>query len=291
MQDAPRTCRIDADGLELRLYERGDAGSPTVVLVHGYPDCAAVWNIVAEQLADRYHVVTYDVRGAGASGAPGDRAGYRLEHLVRDLGAVIDAVSPDEPVHLVGHDWGSIQGWEAVCDEHLQPRIASFTSISGPPLDHAARWSRRHAASPAGIRQARRSWYVLAFQVPELPEQAWRLIGPRFGRILRRIEGIEPAPDWPAPTLVADAANGVNLYRANVRDRLREPRELRTRVPVQLIVPTGDRFVTKALLEGLDEIAERLRRREVDAGHWVVRSRPADLARWIDAHARACTAP
>ena len=53
--------------------------------------------------------------------------------------AVVDAVSPERPVHLVGHDWGSIQAWAAVTDPSLGDRFASFTSMSGPSLDHVGR--------------------------------------------------------------------------------------------------------------------------------------------------------
>jgi len=96
-------------GLSLAGQERGRAGAPTVILVHGYPDNHHLWDLVAEHLEADHHVVTYDVRGAGESGVPNGRSGYRMEALVADLVAVADAVSPDRPVHLVAHDWGSIQ--------------------------------------------------------------------------------------------------------------------------------------------------------------------------------------
>jgi pimeloyl-ACP methyl ester carboxylesterase len=98
--------RIESGGVMLAVTERGDATAKTVLLVHGFPDTSAVWNPVAEALALDYHVVTYDVRGAGKSDVPRPRSAYRLELLVADLEAVIDATSPGRPVHLVGHDWG-----------------------------------------------------------------------------------------------------------------------------------------------------------------------------------------
>ena len=167
--------RIEGAGLELALTERGDAARPAVVLVHGFPDTSAVWNPVAELLADDFHVVTYDVRGAGRSDVPGRRADYALSNLVDDLAAVIDAVSPDAPVHLVAHDWGSIQAWEAVTTDRLAGRFASYTSISGPPIDHAALWARSHRSLRSGglrpaLRQAVHSWYIAFFHLPVLPE-------------------------------------------------------------------------------------------------------------------------
>ena len=87
---------------------------------------------------------------------------------------------------------------------------------------------------------------------------------------------------WPAPTFGTDVAQGMGLYRANFRPRLRHPSELRAfAVPVLLVIPTRDRFVPEWLFDGIEEVAPDLRRRTVKATHWVVRSQPVDIAAWI----------
>lgn len=282
-----RKSRITGDGLELAVTERGDADSPTIVLVHGYPDTQAMWNLVADRLAERFHVVTYDVRGAGESDAPERPAGYAIAHLMADLAAVIDATSPERPVHVVGHDWGSIQAWPAVCGDALAGRVASFTSISGPCLDHVGAWIRDHMRADPGAAvelaaQGVRSWYVGAFHAPLLAPGAWRAgLARVWPTLLHRGEGAVVDDAWPAPTLAADAARGVELYRRNVRTALAAPGEVRTDLPVQILVPTGDRFVTPAMLADAQRWAPRLWRREVAAGHWVPRSRPEHVAAWV----------
>ncbi|MBI2705793.1 MAG: SDR family oxidoreductase [Actinobacteria bacterium] len=280
--------RISGAGdVELAAFERGSQhhGAPTVLLVHGYPDTSAVWNPVADLLAERYRVVTYDVRGSGQSGHPRATSAYSLENLAGDLEAIVSALSPDQPVHLAGHDWGSIQSWEAVT---TKPELfASFTSMSGPSLDHVAHWIRarmRLRPRPLGelVRQGVRSWYVYAFQLPLLAPLAWRLgLARAWPRVLAFGDGAQPGDGWPAPTLAADAARGVKLYRANMSDRLRRPRERSTDVPVQVIVPTGDRFVTPALADDTPRWASNCWRREVAGGHWLVRVQPDRVARWI----------
>lgn len=65
-----RERRVRTGGVELCVAELGDDRQPTVVLVHGYPDSKEVWSEVAVRLADRFHVVLYDVRGHGRSTAP-----------------------------------------------------------------------------------------------------------------------------------------------------------------------------------------------------------------------------
>lgn len=273
---------IQSNGTTLALRYWGERGRPTVLLVHGYPDNSHVWDGVAKRLAGRYHVVAYDVRGAGDSDIPRRTRDYRLEYLIDDLAAVADAVSPGEAVHLVGHDWGSIQAWEAVTEPRLQHRFASFTSISGPCLDHVG---MRLRGGGGGIRktldQLRRSWYIGLFHLPLLASLGWRRgLGRRWPAMLQRREGITLSEDPAVRT--RDGIHGIKLYRANILRRLLRPRERRTGVPVQVIVPLRDPFVGPNLTLGLERWVPNLTRIEVDAGHWLPLSRPDELAGYVD---------
>ncbi|MCP2260271.1 Short-chain dehydrogenase [Streptoalloteichus tenebrarius] len=271
---------VESGGVRLAVREEGDPSAPTVLLVHGFPDNSSLWDGVAERLRDRFHVVRYDVRGTGRSDRPEGREAYRLDRLAADVVSVTRAVSPDRPVHLVGHDWGSIQAWEAVTEPEHQHLFASYTSISGPCLDHLGHWLRDRLRRPGGradaLRQGLRSWYVYAMHVPVLPELAWRhVLGPAWARALGRrgAAGTE--------TLTEDALHGVELYRANILERLRAPRERRTSVPVQLLVPERDPFVSPAALDDVPRWCDRVWRRDLPAGHWVPRSRPEVVARAV----------
>ncbi|MFI7499470.1 SDR family oxidoreductase [Streptomyces sp. NPDC049687] len=280
---------VRTGGMELCVAELGDPGRPTVVLVHGYPDSKEVWSEVAVRLADRFHVVLYDVRGHGRSTAPKPlRGGFTLEKLTDDFLAVADAVSPDRPVHLVGHDWGSVQSWEFVTVERTKGRIASFTSMSGPSLDHLGHWINNRLSRPTPRRvgqllgQGAKSWYVYLLHTPALPELAWHgPLGKRWPDLLRRIEKVT-GDGYPTPSLPSDAANGAWLYRDNVRIRLRRPRpDAHAHVPVQLITPVGDRFLSERLGDELEDWVPELTRRTLAAKHWIPRTRPDRLASWI----------
>ncbi|WP_058045378.1 SDR family oxidoreductase [Streptomyces roseifaciens] len=287
--EGARERRIRTGGVELCVAELGDASLPTMVLVHGYPDSKEVWSEVAERLRDRFHVVLYDVRGHGRSTAPKPlRGGFTLEKLTDDFLAVADAVSPDAPVHLVGHDWGSVQAWEFATVARTEGRIASFTSISGPSLDHLAMWFRKRAARPTPRRvaqmlgQSARSWYVYALHTPGLPEAAWRgPLGKQWPKLIARLEKL-PVSGYPTPSLPSDAAHGAWLYRDNIRARLRRPRtDAYAHTPVQLITPTGDAYLSERLYDDLEQWAPGLVRRNLTAKHWVPRTRPDQVAAWI----------
>ncbi|MFI2210463.1 SDR family oxidoreductase [Streptomyces sp. NPDC020141] len=288
LQDA-RERWVRTGGIELCVAELGDPARPSVVLVHGYPDSKEVWSEVAARLADRFHVVLYDVRGHGRSSAPKPlRGGFTLEKLTDDFLAVADAVSPDRPVHLVGHDWGSVQSWEFVTVARTEGRIASFTTVAGPSLDHFGHWIKKRTARPTPRRlgqlagQSAKSWYVLALHTPVLPELAWHgPLGRRWPGALERLERM-PRGDYPTASLPRDAAHGAWLYRDNVRARLARPRpDAYAHAPVQLITPTGDHFLSQRVYDDLETWAPGLTRRTITAGHWVPRTRPDQLADWI----------
>jgi NAD(P)-dependent dehydrogenase (short-subunit alcohol dehydrogenase family)/pimeloyl-ACP methyl ester carboxylesterase len=290
MLKGARERRVATGGVELCVAELGDPEQPTVVLVHGYPDSKEVWSEVAVRLADRFHVVLYDVRGHGRSTAPKPlRGGFTLAKLTDDFLAVVDAVSPDRPVHLVGHDWGSVQSWEFVTVGRTEGRIASFTSISGPSLDHFGHWINARVQRPTPRRvgqllgQGAKSWYVYLLHTPALPELAWRgPLGKRWPKILQRVEKV-PSGDYPTSSLPSDAAHGAWLYRDNVRPRLLRPRaDAYAHAPVQLITPQQDAFLSERLYDDLERWVPRLTRRTLPAKHWVPRSRPDQLASWIE---------
>jgi pimeloyl-ACP methyl ester carboxylesterase len=283
----PSTCHAPSASLHVR--EAGDASHPTVVLVHGYPDASVVWDDVAAELVGSHHVVTYDVRGIGRSARPTGAHPYRLEHLADDLFAVIDAVSPDAPAHVVGHDWGSIQSWEAVTDPGRASRIASYTTISGPCLDHVGHAMRARARRPTPrnvgrvLRQGMRSSYIAFLHLPAISTVIWRVGADRaFRRFLERAEGV-PADDRHT-TLASDGRVGVQLYRSNIVQTVTRPRERRTDVPVQVVVLTGDRYVTPVLLEDLERWAPNLTRTSLDARHWAPRTHPREVAALIADH-------
>jgi NAD(P)-dependent dehydrogenase (short-subunit alcohol dehydrogenase family)/pimeloyl-ACP methyl ester carboxylesterase len=300
--DGGITRTVRSGRVELAVVEGGDSRRPTVVFIHGYPDTKELWDDVLAQLGRRYHLIAYDVRGAGASSRPRGPAAYDLARLADDLEEVIGAVSPRRPVHLVGHDWGAIQGWEFVALERFRGKLASFTAIAGPPLDQALagggereqarvrslpRRSRRHR-TPGRLdalpRRLRRSWYVVALCTPGVPTLTWRwlLAGPRWAWFLRNVERVGEKGSTPAATLAADGIHGSKIYRRNVPRRALRPRpDTVAHVPVQLVIPTRDHFISHSYYENADRLAPVLRRRVVGATHWVPRTEPGLIARWI----------
>jgi pimeloyl-ACP methyl ester carboxylesterase len=255
------------DGVRLAVFEAGNPDGPVIVAVHGYPDNHSLWDGVVAELGDDFRVVAYDVRGAGASDKPTGRAAYRIERLGDDLAAVLDAVSPDAPVHLVAHDWGSMQLWEPLSEPRFASRVATFTSISGPSPDYVGAWMRERGHLGASVRQVLVSTYMAFFQIPWLPE-----------RVLRRAP-VERVVGRVFPRSVADKTNGINLYRANVPRRVLRPRPTRLGLPVLVLAPVNDPFsrLATATQAPVPHVAD-LTIEQIPGGHWVVADDPRLVA-------------
>ncbi len=275
----------------LAVFEHGDPRAETVLLVHGWPDSHEVWDAVVPLLSRDFHVVTYDTRGHGASPLPGGSEQFTLDLLADDAVAVAKAVSPGRPVHLVGHDWGSIQLWEAVARPDASEWFATFTSISGPSLDQAAIWLRGLAKRPTPrhlttlARQAVSSSYIYFFLTPKLPEALLPLVGRRvWPTVLKATEGLDTA--HAQPTLTDDMVAGVRLYRANMLQRLRRPRPRRSPVPVQLVVNTKDIAMTPSMFADANSWSVELTRIDLARGHWLPVSDPQLVADLVTSYVR-----
>jgi NAD(P)-dependent dehydrogenase (short-subunit alcohol dehydrogenase family)/pimeloyl-ACP methyl ester carboxylesterase len=275
--------------VKIATYEQGNPDGPTVVMVHGWPDSHVLWDGVAQRLAERFRVITYDNRGSGSSSAPKPYTEYTMARLADDFEAVIDAVSPDRPVHVIAHDWGSVSVWEYLARPDASARVASFTSVSGPSLDHFVGWIFANLKRPHRLKrlaltlsQILRLSYMAVFSVPVLtPAVVRAAVTPRrVGRVLSLAAGIPADQIHHSDNLGREAANTLKVYRANYfrafSGRVRQNHYVD--VPVQLIVNTRDPFVRPHSYDDELRWVPRLYRRDIDAGHWSPFSHPQVLA-------------
>jgi NAD(P)-dependent dehydrogenase (short-subunit alcohol dehydrogenase family)/pimeloyl-ACP methyl ester carboxylesterase len=278
------------DGVRIAVYEEGNPDGPTVVLVHGWPDSHVLWNGVVPLLADRFRILRYDNRGAGKSTVPKKVSAFTMHCFANDFAAVIDALAPGRPVHVLAHDWGSAGVWEYLSRAGASDHVASFTSLSGPSADHVAMYLRNSLLRPyrpkrfaRALNQALRLTYMGVFSVPLLLPLAMRAFLADAIRRLIIARGIPSHQLHYADTFKADAANGLKIYRANFfRSIGNVRRDHYVDVPVQLIVNTKDNWIQPHGYDDTHNWVPRLWRRDIKAGHWSPMSHPRVLARSVE---------
>ncbi|MFA5988264.1 MAG: alpha/beta fold hydrolase [Sphingomonas sp.] len=207
---------IRANGIELEVAELGahDGNEQRLALcVHGFPELNYSWRHQMPLLsALGWRVWAPNMRGYGASSKPGGIRSYRLNTLVDDLGALIDASGATE-VMLVAHDWGAIVAWHFAI-RRVRP-LVRLVIMNVPHPMVAQRES-------GNWRQWLMSWYILFFQLPRLPE--WAMGRASARGIKRAILGMAVDKSrFPGPVLqiYANAAlrpgaltGMINYYRA-----------------------------------------------------------------------------
>lgn len=275
---------IDAGDVRLSIYEWNNKSSnlDTIVFIHGYPDDASVWDQIAGQLASTHHIVTYDVRGTGLSTAPVSRKGYAFKYLISDLDHVIHHVSPGKKIHLVGHDWGALQGWEAIFDPSLQAKIHSYTALA-PSLDHVGAWFHQKLRSLqprqqfSAVKQLLSSGYMAFFNLPVLPELSWKIaLAKHWPSVLTSLEKVQIET---SSHQLRNGVNGLELYRKNLFNKLITPKKRKSSVPVHLLAMTNDPFVPQQLLVDVDKSTDAIfQRTDIKAGHWGILSQPQRIA-------------
>lgn len=123
----------------------GDA----VLLLHGWPDTAALWDdVAAGLLATGARVITPDLRGCGRSDKPTEVSAYAMGRLVADVLALLDEAGVAS-AHVVGHDWGAALAWAVAT--FAPTRVTSLAALAvGHPT----------AFRSAGLEQQLKSLYT-----------------------------------------------------------------------------------------------------------------------------------
>ena len=249
----------------------GDPVAEVAVLLHGWPQDRDTWSQVTPLLVDAgLRVVAFDQRGYSPRARPRKRRDYRMEELVGDVLALLDALGSPR-VHLVGHDWGGSVAW-AFAERHPE-RLRSLTVLS-TPHHRAIAWAMRHAD------QARRSWYMAAFQLPVLPEL---LLRRRLAQTLIR-SGLpeEHAQRYAGRFREPGAARGgLAWYRAIPlrRNGSRTSTSHRISTPTTYVWGRDDTALGRAAAERTrDHVAADYTFTELAAGHWLPETRPREVA-------------
>ena len=255
----------------------GPADGEAVVLLHGFPQTSASWGPVAGRLQDAgYRTLAPDQRGYSPRARPRGRRSYRVDELVADAAALIEA-SGEGSVHVVGHDWGAVVAWALAA---ARPELVR--TVTGVSVPHSGAFLRAMATSGQGLH----SWYMGFFQLPLVPEAVLADPG-RMAAVLRRA-GQSPAhAERDAAALAGHLTGPINWYRA-----LPFASTGAATTPVQrpslLVWSDGDDFITRAAAEGNAAFVRAPYRFEVLEGvsHWIPDEAPDRLADLVLAHVR-----
>jgi pimeloyl-ACP methyl ester carboxylesterase len=274
-------------GITLSCRGAGSAG-PRILLLHGFPEAAFVWDGVMAALADRARCTAPNLRGYEASSAPAEVEAYRAKALIGDLIALIDALGGPLDL-LVAHDWGGALAWGLAAQRPdlmrrllivNAPHPATFLrDLRDDPAQQAAsaymnflvRDDAESLLSANGFARLRRfldsPWRRIGDHERARHEAVWR-------RGLRGPLNYYRASPLRPPVEGDDAVRRITLADAAVT----------VRVPTRVLWGEADTALRPGLLRGLERWVPALHVQRVpDASHWIVHEQPATVVAAIEA--------
>ncbi len=281
----PLSLAVPANGLMHHVLEWPSlASEATVLLIHGYMDAAATWDLVAPALAARgLRVLAPDLRGFGDGPRVGRGGYYHFPDYVLDVADLVEALVPaGSPLFVVGHSMGGTIAtmYTGTFPERVHRLV--ILEGAGPPNsppetapDRSRRWidevrtvrARGDRKMPSREDALRR----LVLNHPKVSEEVLR----------RRLDALaRPHPDGDGVAWKADPLHGTRSplpFQAASWMGFAS----RAKCPVLSVSggPAGWHPPDETTREGAFAVLERV---EIpDAGHMMHWTRPEDLSRFL----------
>lgn len=267
---------------QIRLHCVSQGEGELVVLLHGFPEFWYSWRHQIPTLAQHFRVVVPDLRGYNDSDKPS--SGYDLDTLAADIQGLVQALGY-KSAHVVGHDWGGVIAWHFA---QRFPQSLNRLAILNAPHPH--RFLQELASN---VDQLRRSWYVLAFQVPTLPE--W-LIQQNLQTLLKTLlqehavrKGAFTTKDTEIYQAALEKPGVLTAALSYYRQLLTPQAWLRHwgRSPSPVLAPTlvlwgeEDPFLSQRLTEGIETLVDAPFDLKLipNCGHWIQQEVPQTVNR------------
>ncbi|XP_023321986.1 epoxide hydrolase 1 [Eurytemora carolleeae] len=267
---------VSVNGVQLHYVESGDENKPLILFVHGFPEFWFSWRHQIKYFNKNYHVVAFDMRGYGESSKPEGISNYQLEHLVEDIKALVTELGYKR-FHLVAHDWGGGVAWAFT---GLHPDMVQTYTACNIPHNLALVDQLR-----GSWEQTFKSWYMLFFQCPVIPELNFLSSDMTFFYGLLRDAGLHK--DEELVEAYKFAFNDfktwnrtINYYRASARPgsqaRKNIYRQMKNiEVPVLQIFGTGDKYLSVGAAQASAKFCTNLTTELLPGvSHWVQQQEP-----------------
>jgi len=266
------------NGVALHVVLAGPANGKPLVFLHGFPEFWFGWRHQIDHFVSfGYRVIIPDQRGYNLSEKPAGIASYSIDLLARDVVGLLDAVT-DSKAFVVGHDWGAIVTWYLAA--RYSERVGRTAMLSVP---HPRVFIENFIINPT---QLRKSWYVLFFQLPWLPERMLRARD--WALLVRALQDTSPRgvfsdadleqykESWSSKGALTAMLNWYRAAFLSPSKFAADPEASRVKVPALVIWGKDDQFAGEALAkESLQYCDNGLLQVFENATHWVQHEDPA----------------
>lgn len=250
----------------------GARDCPVVMLLHGFPDTAAMWQAQIDTLhAAGYRCIAPDTLGCGESEIAPRVRDYNAVRIAGDRAALLDHLGIDK-AHIVGHDWGAVVAWFFAAYHPQRTNKLLVMSVGHPT-----------AYGRAGFKQKLLGWYTIFFQFGGLAES---LLSGEGLFSLRKVFATHPDMDEVMQRLREPGrmTAALRIYRAGLLPILIH-KQPRVSAPTLGIWSDGDRFLTEEqMLESEKYLDGSWRYERLSGHHWISLLQPERVSQLILEH-------
>jgi pimeloyl-ACP methyl ester carboxylesterase len=244
---------IQLDKVKLHYIQEG-SGEKVIFFLHGWPEFWYSWRHQIPALVDAgFKVIAPDLRGFNLSDKPSGVEAYALENVGKDIAQFIDKLGI-EKAHIVGHDWGGALAWHMGL--HYPEKVDKLAILNSP---YPAIFLKNLRSNPS---QLLKSWYMLFFQIPILPEFLLKLnLSFFFKKTFRGWAYNKKAFPKEAIDAYAEAyaqkgamKSSINYYRAGLRfSSAKKEKGRKIQSPTLMIWGENDKALSKDLTIGTEK--------------------------------------
>lgn len=267
---------------QIRLHYVTQGEGELVILLHSVMEFWYSWRFQIPALARRFQVVVPDLRGCNDSEKPD--TGYDLDTLSRDILGLMQALGHSR-AHIIGHAWGGTLAWHLA--QTMPDTVSRLAILNGA---HPQQFRRLLGSN---LDQLRRSWRLLALQIPALPEWVIEQNLPVFVQSFFQSQAVRKGAFTAQHAEIYRAALGKPGAIAAALSYYRQLLSLPTwihswRTPIEPIaVPTlvlwgeEDAFFSQALFDTVAALVKApLELRPIpQCGHWIQQEVPQTVNR------------
>lgn len=276
--NSPQFELIECGGITLHTALAGPVDGEPIILLHGFPDNWYGWHKQIAALANAgFRVIVPDQRGYNLSSKPKEIKDYKIELLAQDILNLSEKLGYKQ-INLAGHDWGAAVSW--YLSIKYPDRIKKLAILNVPHPMVFEKFVKKHNS------QKFKSWYMLFFQIPYLPELlikgfSWQSMLSQRPNLSEEEKQIY-LEAWGQPGALTAM---LNWYRAIFRHRPQLKESGSISHPTLIIWGELDRYLSKEMAKPSADYCDNVKLEMIeDATHWVMEDKPELVNRLLVEH-------
>lgn len=272
--------------ITLNVRLQGDPSNQMILFLHGFPEFSGMWARLMGPMSDRFFCVAPDQRGYATSSKPSGVENYAAGKLAGDAIGLIERLSPERPVYLVGHDWGASVAYAVammrpdllkalVIVNGVHPAAFQHALLHDPAQGKASQYMHKLCAPDAENRFSADNFAVLFKMFSAFSDLSWMTDAERDGYLeaWRHPGALTAMLNWyRASPIYVPGPDEDASGRENAFDH---PDRMRVRPDHLLIWGQRDAALLPSSYARLNEFCDDLQIVEIEDGdHWVINAKP-----------------